>query len=219
MSPEGLAALMLLAAAALAFALYATRRAARRLSVLDAALARAIAAAAERDARLQALEQAVQTQQLTEQAVATGTALVREVHKGIADIPFNVLEAIPATRTPAKALRGLHDSISNGVYGAIAGLNRAVGRELRKGFEAESFASTARVGLEPRPAFGSSGADIESAPITAKRGRAGASSEAQSLAMDGKPDSAPAGQTETDAAAEPSGESSPPAVPPPKSWG
>ena len=214
---ESLALTLLLTTGALAFALYKARLLAARLAGVDAAIERAIAAAAERDARLKTLEQTLQTQQITEQAVATGTALVREVHKGIAGIPFGVLEAIPATRAPAKALRGLHDSISDGVYGAIAGLNKAVGRELRKGFEAESLASTARLGLEPRPAFGSRGADVVSAPFTAKRGQAGGSSRAQDLATDG----------ETDAAQEPPNEpaalqrdnETPPTATPPKSWG
>jgi len=133
MGSELLAAALLLVIAALVYALITARRIGVRQAALASTIENAIAAAADRDAKLKVLEEALQTQQLTEQAVATGTALVREVHKGIADIPFGVLEAIPATRAPAKALRGLHDSISDGVYGAIAGLNKAVGRELRKG--------------------------------------------------------------------------------------
>ena len=203
MSAELLAVLLLVSGGLLLWSVLRARRLAARLRALDAQLQRAEALGQEQAARLAALETLRDSQQLAEHAVATGTAVVKEMHKGIANIPFSVLEAIPATRVPAKALRGLHDSISDGVYGALAGLNKAVGRELRKGFEAESSASTARVGLEPRPAFGSSGAG----------------SEPQSPAMDDKPDSAPAGQTDTDAAAEPSGESSPPSVPPPKSWG
>ena len=219
MSLEALAALLLIAAGLVSLALWHSKKAARQIKTLEAELHRAEVAGQEQAARIAALETLRDSSQLAEHAIATGTAVVKEVHKGIADIPFSVLEAIAATRAPAKVLRGLHDSISEGVYGALGNLNKAVGRELRKGFEAQSSASTARVGLEPRPAFGSSGADIESAPITAKRGRAGASPEAQSPAMDDKPDSAPAGQTDTDAAAEPGGESSPPSVPPPKSRG
>ena len=203
MSLEALAALLLIAAGLVSLALWHSKKAARQIKTLEAELHRAEVAGQEQAARIAALETLRDSSQLAEHAIATGTAVVKEVHKGIADIPFSVLEAIAATRAPAKVLRGLHDSISEGVYGALGNLNKAVGRELRKGFEAESFASTARVGLEPRPAFGSSGAG----------------SEPQSPAMDDKPDSAPAGQTDTDAAAEPSGESSPPSVPPPKSWG
>ncbi len=220
MSLEALAGLLMLAATLLAWALWRGRRAARQLQLLETDLHRAEIAGQEQASRIAALETLRDSQQLTEHAIATGTAVVKEVHRGIADIPFSVLEAIPSTRAPAKVLRGLHDAISEGVYGALDNLNKSVGRELRKGFEAESFASTARVGLEPRPAFGSSGADVVSAPITAKRGRAGGSSEAQSLAMDGKPDGAPAPLTDADAAPETNEDApSSPTVPLPKSWG
>ncbi len=216
---EGLLAAAAVAAVLLAWALWQLRRAASRLAALDEALRHAELAGREQASRLAALEALRDTQQLTEHAIATGTAVVREMHKGIADIPFSVLEAIPAARAPARALRGLHDAISDGVYGALGNLNRAVGRDLRKGFEAESLASTARLGLEPRPAFGSSGADLVSASITAKRGRAGGSSEVRSLAMDGKAGAAPALPTQTDSAVEPNEEASSSTVPPPKSWG
>lgn len=176
MSAELLAVLLLISGGLLLWSVLRARRLSARLHALDAQLQRAEALGQEQAARLAALETLRDSQQFAEHAVATGTAVVKEVHKGIANIPFSVLEAIPATRAPAKALRGLHDSISDGVYGALAGLNKAVGRELRKGFEAESFASDARVGLE-RPA---------------KDGRAGDSSETQGLAMDGKLDDAPA---------------------------
>lgn len=132
MSPEALIALLLITAALLAWAAWRGRTARRQLLALEESLRHAEAAGKEQAARIAALESLRDTQQLSEHAIATGTALVREVHKGIADIPFSVLEAIPATRGSAKALRGLHDSISEGVYGALAGLNKAVGRELRK---------------------------------------------------------------------------------------
>ena len=133
MSLEGLVALLALVAGLLVWALWRSRRSAARLAALDEALRHAEAAGREQASRMAALEALRDTQQLTEHAIATGTAVVREVHKGIADIPFSVLEAIPAARTSAKALRGLHDAISDGVYGALGNLNKAVGRELRKG--------------------------------------------------------------------------------------
>ena len=133
MSPEALAALLLTALVLSAAALWHSRKAARQLTQLEADLHRAEVAGREQAAQIKALETLRDTQQLTEHAIATGTAVVKEMHKGIADIPFSVFEAIPATRAPAKVLRGLHDSISEGVYGALAGLNKAVGRELRKG--------------------------------------------------------------------------------------
>jgi len=201
MSLEGLAALLLIAAVLVALAVWRGRKAARQIKTLEADLHRAEVAGQEQAARIAALETLRDSSQLAEHAIATGTAVVKEMHKGIADIPFSVLEAIPATAKQAKLLRGLHDSISDGVYGALGSLNKAVGRELRKGFEAESFASTARVGLE-RPATD---------------GRAGGSSEAQSLAMDGKADDALA--PPTDSAVQPNEEAAPSTVPTPKSWG
>ena len=133
MSSEGLAGLLLIAAALALAAAWRVRKAAHALRALAEDLRRAEVAGQEQAARLAALEALRDSSQLAEHAFATGTAVVKEVHKGIAGIPFSVFEAIPATAGPAKALRGLHDSISDGVYGALAGLNKAVGRELRKG--------------------------------------------------------------------------------------
>ncbi|MES2885275.1 MAG: hypothetical protein V4709_10750 [Pseudomonadota bacterium] len=132
MSLEGLAALLLLAAALVGLALWRGRKAARQIKTLETDLHRAEIAGREQAARIAALEALRDSSQLAEHAIATGTAVVKEVHKGIADIPFSVLEAIPATAKSAKLLRGLHDSISDGVYGALGNLNKAVGRELRK---------------------------------------------------------------------------------------
>jgi hypothetical protein len=128
-----LVGLLLVALAFALGALWRSRRMGQQLQALEMDLRRAETLGHEQAERLAALEALRDTQQLTEHAIATGTAVVKEVHKGIADIPFSVFEAIPATREPAKALRGLHDSISDGIYGAISGLNKAVGRELRKG--------------------------------------------------------------------------------------
>ncbi len=200
MSIEGLAALLLLAAALAAVAVWRSRRASRALKALEEDLRRAEAAGQEQAARIAALETLRDSSQLAEHAIATGTAVVKEVHKGIADIPFSVLEAIPATAKSAKLLRGLHDSISDGVYGALGNLNKAVGRELRKGFEAESLASTARLGLE-RPV---------------RDDRAGGSSEAQSLATDGEADALPT-PPDQPAALQQDGEAPPSSSP--KSWG
>ena len=133
MSLEGLVLLLLLAVGLAGWAVWRGRKAARQLQQLEADLHRAEVAGQEQAQRIAALETLRDGQQLTEHAIATGTAVVKEMHKGIADIPFSVFEAIPATRAPAKLLRGLHDSISDGVYGALGNLNKAVGRELRKG--------------------------------------------------------------------------------------
>ncbi|MES2682111.1 MAG: hypothetical protein V4650_01200 [Pseudomonadota bacterium] len=133
MSLEGLVVLLLLAVGLAGWAVWRGRKAARQLQQLEADLHRAEVVGQEQASRIAALETLRDGQQLTEHAIATGTAVVKEMHKGIADIPFSVFEAIPATRAPAKLLRGLHDSISDGVYGALGNLNKAVGRELRKG--------------------------------------------------------------------------------------
>lgn len=136
MSIEGLLSLLAVLALLLAATAYYAWQLRKTLRSLTDALHRAEAAGQEQATRIAALEQLRDSQQLAEHAVATGTALVREVHKGIAEIPFSVLEAIPGARQPAKAVRGLHDAISEGIYGAISGLNKAVGRELRKGLQA-----------------------------------------------------------------------------------
>jgi len=132
MSLEGLATLLCIALGLLVWAAWLGWQALRSARTLATELRRAEAAGKEQAARLAALE-ALRDQQLrAEHALASSAAVVKEVHKGIADIPFSVLEAIPAARTPARALRGLHDAISDGVYGALGNLNKAVGRELRK---------------------------------------------------------------------------------------
>ncbi len=132
MSAEALLLTLLLAGGLLLWALWQLHRLRATLAALSTALQRAEILGQEQATRLAALESLRDSQQLAEHAIATGTAVVKEMHKGIADIPFSVLEAIPATRSSAKLLRGLHDSISDGVYGALGNLNKAVGRELRK---------------------------------------------------------------------------------------
>jgi len=137
-APLALVAALLAGSGLAGAALWQARAAHARLKALDAALREAEARGATQAQRLATLEALRDTSQLAEHAIATGTAVVKEVHKGIAEIPFSVLEAIPATREGAKVVRGLHDAISDGVYGAIASLNKAVGRELRKGVPLDS---------------------------------------------------------------------------------
>lgn len=152
MSIEGLALLLLLAAVLATVAVWRSRRASRLLKTLEEDLRRAETAGQEQAARIAALETLRESSQLAEHAIATGTAVVKEVHKGIADIPFSVLEAIPATAKPAKVLRGLHDSISEGVYGALGNLNKAVGRELRKGVPLADASPATPAALPETPA-------------------------------------------------------------------
>ena len=123
------------------------------LQQLDADLQRALADGRHQAERLATLEKLRETQATAEQVLAAGGSVVRDVHKNIASIPFDVLESIPSTRDRAKAAREVHDTITDGVYGALAGLNRAVGRELRKGLKAASDDATSkRIGPpDPRP--------------------------------------------------------------------
>lgn len=107
----------------------------RELQRLEADLQRALADGREQAERLATLENLIEAQATAEQVIAAGSSVVREVHKGIAAIPFNILDSIPATRESARLVRGVHDSITDGVYGALSGLNRAVGREIRKGLQ------------------------------------------------------------------------------------
>lgn len=73
-----------------------------------------------------------QLQQVAESGVEGTAALVQSIHKGIASIPFGVLEAIPATRSTTRLVRGIHDLTSAGVYGGISAANRGIGRSIRK---------------------------------------------------------------------------------------
>lgn len=72
-------------------------------------------------------------QHLGEDAVEDTTRTVQEIHRGIASIPFGVLEAIPATRDTTRIVREVHDLTSDSVYGTIRGINRLIGAGLRRG--------------------------------------------------------------------------------------
>lgn len=72
-------------------------------------------------------------QEFTETVVDGSTATIRSVHHEIANIPFDILEAIPATRDTTKLVRGVHDLTSDGIYGTISTVNRLLGKQLRKG--------------------------------------------------------------------------------------
>lgn len=78
-------------------------------------------------------------QTIAENVVAGGTSTVRAVHKGIASIPFNILESIPVTRDTTRVVRRIHDAVSDLVYGGITTTNKtlhqvardAVNREIK----------------------------------------------------------------------------------------
>lgn len=107
---------------------------------------------AEGERLLRVEQQLAQAQRLSESAVALGAGVVRGVHRGIAAIPFGVLESIPATRDTTRLVRKTHDLIADAVYGSIGAVNRGVGAKLREGLR--SGVETPAAGKsehEPRP--------------------------------------------------------------------
>jgi hypothetical protein len=54
-----------------------------------------------------------------------GTSSVRDVHRAISDIPFDILGSIDATRDSSERVREVHDRTTDGVYDAIAAVNNA----------------------------------------------------------------------------------------------
>lgn len=100
--------------------------------------------------RLQRTErQIADAQRITETVVSGGTRTVRAIHRGIAAIPFGILEAIPATRDVTRIVRTSHDLISDAVYGSIQAVNRGVGHGLRAGLNAGLPPGAPEAGLAP----------------------------------------------------------------------
>lgn len=134
--PELLSSLLVLSATfGLALLLARDRR---ELAIHRDALVRAEVQRSE-SLRLQQAEQRIaEIQRLTENTVSGGTEVVRAVHKGIAAIPFGVLEAIPATRDTSRVVRKAHDLISDTVYGTIKAVNQGIGAGVRQGLQGVS---------------------------------------------------------------------------------
>ena len=101
------------------------------------AIRRAETIQAEAQKLIRAEQQLAEVQRLSEAAVSGGTQTVRAIHRGIAAIPFGILESIPATRDTTRLVRKSHDLISDAVYGSIGAVNRGVGAKLREGLKAE----------------------------------------------------------------------------------
>lgn len=78
-------------------------------------------------------QQLLEAQEILEGSIEGTTATVRAIHKGIASIPFGILEAIPVTRDTTKVVRGTHDLISDVVYSGISVANKTSGKAIRKG--------------------------------------------------------------------------------------
>jgi len=136
MSPEAIIAVVLAAALVVfAVALIQVLRLGRGIDRLIPTIERAEALGLEQSRRVAALESLQDAQRTAEDALETGASIVREVHRGIASIPFGILEAIPGASQPTRVVRGIHDAITDSVYGALSGLNKGVGRELRRGMK------------------------------------------------------------------------------------
>ena len=82
--------------------------------------------------------QLLEAQEKLEDTIDLTTSTVRTLHKGIAAIPFGILEAIPATRHTTLVVRGTHDLISDVVYGSINIMTKTTGKVIRKGIGTSS---------------------------------------------------------------------------------
>ncbi len=116
-----IAILLLLSGPAMLWAAYTARM--RRLQLRNDER-RVVAFASElghaRDAQ-------VRLEYLQDQMVDTldaSSRAIRNTHQAIADIPFSILESIPATSAGARQVRRLHDLASDGIYSGISMLAR-----------------------------------------------------------------------------------------------
>ena len=75
---------------------------------------------------------------LVQDAIAKGVTTFEDLHKSLADLPFEVLEESDLLRGPAKKVRRLQDQTIKAVYGLIRRVNQEVGRlaaELLEGLD------------------------------------------------------------------------------------
>jgi hypothetical protein len=108
-----------------------SRKAARAIEDHADRLRRSSTLLVELRRRIELQQRLAEAQQLTETAVDVGTRAVRQIHFGIAAIPFGILEAVPATRDTTRVVRQTHDVIANAVYGSIRGANKLAGHATR----------------------------------------------------------------------------------------
>lgn len=95
---------------------------------------RALAFASELGHTREARERLRAVQDELVDTLNASTRATRATHKAIADIPFSILERIPATRDTARQVRRLHDLTSEGVYAGISLLAQwQQARRLRRG--------------------------------------------------------------------------------------
>ncbi|MCE5289867.1 MAG: hypothetical protein LLG14_11570 [Nocardiaceae bacterium] len=69
---------------------------------------------------------ALETLEVTTVSVEVTNSIVQQAHHAIANIPFGILEAIPATAPVTRVVHEIHDTIADGVYGTISGVSRAL---------------------------------------------------------------------------------------------
>lgn len=106
---------------------------------LDAQLADMVARCAAAPDRLEFLRaRALHAAEAEEQLAAelaevidAGTSGVRDVHRVIADIPFDLLGSFEATREASGRVREVHDRTADGVYDVITVVNKAAASVLR----------------------------------------------------------------------------------------
>lgn len=87
----------------------------------------------ERQLLMKQQAQLLETQAQLEKTIDVTTSTVRSIHKGIAAIPFGILEAIPVTRQTTVVVRRTHDLISDVVYSSINIATKTTGKVIRKG--------------------------------------------------------------------------------------
>lgn len=92
----------------------------------------------ERELLIKQQAQLLETQEILEDTFDITTSSVRTLHKGIAAIPFGILEAIPITRHTTIVVRRTHDLISDVVYSSISIATKTTGKVIRKGIGASS---------------------------------------------------------------------------------
>lgn len=120
----------------------------RRLRVLQRQQHRNTAAVHERQIVAELRAQLALGQTVAENVVEGGTSTVRAVHKGIASIPFGILESIPVTRDTTRVVRRIHDAISDSVYGGISATNKALHQEVRESTSADVKSSASDAAKE-----------------------------------------------------------------------
>lgn len=87
-----------------------------------------------RDAELRRLqgERLAHWQRQTERAVDLTTVAVRELHRGVAQIPFSLLRRSHSDPETVERVARLHDQTAEAVYDGIRAVNRLLGEGLRK---------------------------------------------------------------------------------------